>query len=90
MSFVAGVVEWVGDDLPTEQDIAGRPISAVGLTDIRVFGETNAVVLGNVAVHGSASDFDNPLRDLQAGARHSVWGWQTFVRRVAEGAGERP
>lgn len=87
-TFVAGVVQWVGDVPPTDSDVAGQPIGAVGLTDVALFKETDAVILGNLPIHRSAVRFDNPLRDLHAGARHSVWGWRTFVRRVAEVAGE--
>ena len=84
-TFVAGVVNWYGEQPPREVDIAGLPVIAQGLTRTELFTEGRLAVVGNVGP--VSTTFDSNYRDLHVGAVHHVWGWKAAIRHAqAQGA----
>ena len=48
--FVAAVLDWVGDEPPTVDSIAGAPVLAVGIAHVQVIGDNGGTVLGERAL----------------------------------------
>lgn len=86
-TFVAGVVNWHGEQAPREADIAGLPVIAQGLTRAELFTEGGLAVVGNVGP--VPTTFDSNYRDHQIGAVHDVWGWKAAIRHAQAQSADR-
>lgn len=49
-SLLVGLVNWSGDSIPTEREIAGRRILRQGATHIRTIGEVGGMIRGRRAL----------------------------------------
>ena len=88
-AFVAGLLDWSGDKLPTAADASAGRIFTQGLVVIGVFTETGAEVLGNVALPPDLEIPANLRGPAKAGDVLHVWGWKApaavIERRLAGG-----
>lgn len=73
MSFVAGLMDWVGDAPPTEADLAARDVVRQGTAHIKTITETGGEVLGCRALQRDG---------LIAGRGEEMptWGYEVVVR----------
>lgn len=79
-TFIAGVVDWLGESPPREQDVAELPVVAQGLTRMEIFTEGGLAVVGNL--RPVTTQFDSNYRDFHVGNTHRVWGWRTAIRQA--------
>lgn len=82
MYLVAGLIDWIGDRLPTSED-AGHPVFDQGLTGVKAIAATGREILGNVALPVDFKVAPN-FRDYSVGSVHSVWGMNVLPRLVEE------
>ena len=75
-----GLLDWVGEAPPTEQDIAERPVLAWALSRVETITKTGGTVLGNRPL--AADGIEPPVLTHAVGEKSSVWGWQTIVNRA--------
>lgn len=75
-----GLLDWVGAEPPTQQDIAGRAVVAWGLSHVETIAKTGGRVLGYRPLE--ADDIEAPMLTQAVGERSSVWGWRTIVSRA--------
>ena len=75
VGFVAGLMDWVGDEMPTAEDLAGRPALDQGHAHIKTIVHTGGQILGCLEL-----DEDAILADPDP---DSTWGFK-FIERLAE------
>jgi hypothetical protein len=75
--FVAGLMDWVGDAAPTEQDLVGRRVLAQGHAHIKAITELGGEVLGCRELESDGLRVD-PADDSM-----STWGFN-YLARLAE------
>jgi hypothetical protein len=81
-AFVAGVVDWRGDEQPQATDLQGRRVLAQGLTRIEAFTEGRAAVVGNTTETVPVDGLTSSFRDFGVGTVTHVWGWKALPRRA--------
>lgn len=81
--IVVGLMDWIGDDPPQAQDLAGKSILEQALTRFEAISNTGGEVLGerDLAIDGHVALDPN---DLSIGTSHEVWGWETIRVRADE------
>lgn len=75
--FGAGLMDWVGDAAPTEDDLVRRPVLAQGHAHIKAITEIGGQVLGCRALDADGLRVD-PVDDSM-----STWGFE-YIARLAE------
>ena len=75
--FVAGLMDWVGDTAPTEQNLVGRRVLAQGHAHIKTITEIGGQVLGCRALDMDGLQVE-PVDDSM-----STWGFQ-YIALLAE------
>lgn len=75
-----GLLDWIGTEPPTQQDIAGRAVLACGLSRVETIIKTGGKVLGHRPLE--ADDIPAPMLIHAVGEKSSVWGWRTIVNRA--------
>lgn len=78
---VVGLMDWVGQDPPTEQDIAGRPVIIQAKARYDTISKTGGEVLGLRALELDELVALDP-NDYAVGSSHAVWGWATIVKHA--------
>ena len=81
--IVVGLMDWIGDDPPQAQDLAGKSILEQALTRFEAISNTGGKVLGerDLAIDGLVALDPN---DLSIGTSHEVWGWEAIRVRADE------
>lgn len=84
--MVVGLMDWVGDQEPTFNDLAGKPVLAQAKSRFEAISKTGGMILGNrpLELDGLVS---TERDDERVGAVDTVWGWaviaslaeQTFI-----------
>jgi hypothetical protein len=80
--FVAGVVEWRGEDDPSADDLHGQRVLAQGLVSVDVFVRGGATVLGNAPGTEPVEGLTSAFRDFSVGTKTHTWGWKALPKRV--------
>ncbi|MDT7571106.1 MAG: hypothetical protein QOE05_1280 [Actinomycetota bacterium] len=88
-SFVAGVLDWRGDEQPQAADLAGKRVLAQGLTGIEIFTTGRAVVIGHTTETVPTEGLTSAFRDFAVGTVTHVWGWMVLPQRVERVLNER-
>ncbi|MCU1623280.1 MAG: hypothetical protein JWL79_2125 [Frankiales bacterium] len=81
-TFVMGVVDWSGEELPGDSDLVGRTVLDQGLARIDVFTKGGAKMLGNSSATVTGPGLTSVYRDHGVGTVTSVWGWKGIPRVV--------
>jgi hypothetical protein len=81
-AFVAGVVEWRGDESPAPLDLHGRRVLAHGLTRVEVFTEGGAEIVGNAPGTVPVGGLTSAFRDFAVGTGTQNWGWKVLSNRI--------
>lgn len=81
-TFVAGVVEWRGEEEPTPDVLRGKRVLAQGLMSVSVFTEGGSVVLGNAPGTKPVAGLASAFRDFKVGTKTQSWGWKVLPARV--------
>lgn len=81
-TFIAGVVDWQGDEVPVADDLRGRRVLAQGMVRVEVFTEGHAVVLGRQRETSPVDGLTSAYRDTGVGTVTEVWGWKALPKRV--------
>lgn len=83
-AFVAGVIDWRGDETPNADSLRGCRVLAQGLTRVEVFTQGAAVVVGNTTETVPTDGLTSSFRDFGVGTRTEVWGWKALPGRVEQ------
>ncbi len=83
VGFVVGLMDWIGDQPPTAEDLAERGVLEQAKTRYEAISNIGGEVLGerDLADDGLVADDPN---DFSVGAAHQVWGWATIGVRARE------
>jgi hypothetical protein len=80
-SFVVGLMDWIGADVPTSDDLAGRGVLNQAITTIDAIGNNGGSVRGHRPLDEDALAAVDP-HDGRVGATSLVWGWATVKNRA--------
>ena len=80
MGVTVALLDWLGNEPPTEQDIAARPVLVWGLSRVDAISKTGGEVLGNRPL--ADDNIEAPVLTQAVGEKTSVWGWRTIVNRA--------
>lgn len=81
--FVVGLMDWVGDRVPTPNDLAGGTVLEQAKTRFESIANTGHEVLGERDLAADGLVAQNP-HDHSVAAKHRVWGWATIRVRASE------
>ena len=85
--FWAGVVDWSGEQPPSEENTANAPILDSPLTRIEMFTEGGCLVTGNRPVIANGHASNRGVFDV--GTVHRISGWKSRLRAARERADAR-
>lgn len=74
------LLDWIGEQPPAEQDIAGRPVLAWALSRVDAIAKNGCAILGNRPLE--ADNIHAPVLMHAVGEKSAVWGWRTIVNRA--------
>ncbi len=79
-TFIAGLLDWRGDQPPSPDDVTSAAPLRRALTGIEVFTEGGLTVTGNVPpVDAGQEQWFGPS---YIGKRTTVWGWKAAIDQV--------
>jgi hypothetical protein len=79
VGVVVGLMDWVGDAPPTEQDIADRPVVIQAVSRYDTITKTGGEVLGLRPLSVDGLEPINPGA-TNVGSSHRVWGALTILK----------
>jgi hypothetical protein len=88
--LIAGLMNWVGDSLPTSAGLAGRTTVAQGQIHLRCIWETGGEVLGNRPLTQERIEADLFLSESPGANCMLMQGYELIRRATAEEQRELP
>lgn len=81
VGVVVGLMDWLGQEPPTSEQIAGRPVLEQASSRFEAITNTGGEVLGirPLDLDGLVADDPGASHD---GAVHRVWGWRVIANRA--------
>lgn len=83
VGVVVGLMDWLGQEPPTSEQIAGRPVLEQAQSRFEAITKTGGEVLGIRLLDLDGLVPDDPDAS-HVGAVHRVWGWRTIANRAEE------
>jgi len=80
-TFVAGLVDWMGNSPPSRQEIARAAIFDQGLTRLEAINRSGSAILGSIPLPANLAISPN-YRDSSVGTLHRVFGWKVLPRLI--------
>jgi hypothetical protein len=79
--FIAGVINWVGSQPPTQAELFGRSVVRFAFAHLKAIAESGGQILGSTALH--LGDIPTEAETLSL----SVWGFgvpKIFAQTIGE------
>ncbi|WP_433116577.1 hypothetical protein [Micromonospora sp. CA-246542] len=83
VGVVVGLMDWLGQEPPTSEQIAGRPVLEQAKSRFEAITNAGGEVLGIRPLDLDGLVADDP-DTLHIGAVHRVWGWRTITNLAEE------
>lgn len=80
VGVAVALLDWLGNEPPTDEDIAGRSVLCWALTRWEAISKTGGQVLGHRPL--AEDGIEAPRLTLAVGEKSSVWAWHTIVKRA--------